>query len=97
MGVQAGTFHNLTEPDQLPVANVSPFGANRTREIGRSSPICEPRFENVLNDDSVNECTGLSRTARTFTSAKTRFRMSIIRLRGSLLSNFCWMARFWAL
>lgn len=47
MVVQAGTFHNLTEPDQLPVANTSPFGAIRTREIGRSSPICEPRFENV--------------------------------------------------
>ena len=48
MSVQAGTFHNLTEPDQLPVARVSPFGANRTRETGRSSPICEPRFENVF-------------------------------------------------
>ena len=47
MAVQAGTFHNLTEPDQLPVANTSPFGAILTREIGRSSPICEPRFENV--------------------------------------------------
>jgi hypothetical protein len=47
MVVQAGTFHNLTEPDQLPVANTSPFGAILTTEIGRSSPICEPRFENV--------------------------------------------------
>ena len=51
MVVQAGTFHNLTEPDQLPVANTSPFGAIRTREIGRSSPICDPRFENVYKQE----------------------------------------------
>lgn len=44
--VQAGTFHNLTVPDQLPVASISLLGANRTCDIGRSSPIWEPRFAN---------------------------------------------------
>lgn len=44
IGVQAGTFHNFTVPDQLPVASISLLGANRTCDIGRSSPICEPRL-----------------------------------------------------
>ena len=43
--MQAGTFHNFTVPDQLPVARISLFGANRTCAMGRSSPICEPRLE----------------------------------------------------
>lgn len=46
IGVHAGTFHNLTVPDQLPVARILLLGANRTCEIGRSSPICEPRLTN---------------------------------------------------
>lgn len=49
IGVQAGTFQSFTVPDQLPVANTSLFGANRTCEIGRSSPICEPRLTNSLS------------------------------------------------
>jgi hypothetical protein len=44
IGVQAGTFHSLTVPDQLPVASISLLGVNRTCDIGRSSPICEPRL-----------------------------------------------------
>lgn len=44
IGVQAGTFQSLTVPDQLPVAKISLLGANRTCDIGRSSPICEPRL-----------------------------------------------------
>ena len=48
IGVHAGTFHNLTVPDQLPVARISLLGANRTWDMGRSSPICEPRLANFL-------------------------------------------------
>jgi hypothetical protein len=44
ISVQAGTFHSLTVPDQLPVAKTSLFGAKRTCDIGRSSPIWEPRL-----------------------------------------------------
>jgi len=44
IGVHAGTFHNLTFPDQLPVASILLLGENRTCTIGRWSPICEPRF-----------------------------------------------------
>jgi hypothetical protein len=40
--VHAGTFHNFTVPDQLPVARILLLGAKRTCDIGRSSPICEP-------------------------------------------------------
>lgn len=39
-----GTFHSFTFPAQLPVARIALFGEKRTCEIGRSSPICEPRF-----------------------------------------------------
>jgi hypothetical protein len=46
MGVQAGTFQSFTRPLQLDVASIWLFGAKRTWDIGRSSPICEPRFEN---------------------------------------------------
>lgn len=46
IGVQAGTFQSFTVPDQLPVAKISLFGANRTCDMGRSSPICEPRLLN---------------------------------------------------
>jgi hypothetical protein len=44
IGVHAGTFHNLTFPDQLPVASILLLGENRTCAIGRWSPICEPKF-----------------------------------------------------
>ncbi len=36
--------HSFTFPDQLPVARYLLLGEKRTREIGRSSPICEPKF-----------------------------------------------------
>jgi hypothetical protein len=43
-GVQEGTFQSFIMPDQLPVTRISLFGAKRTCDIGRSSPICDPRL-----------------------------------------------------
>lgn len=39
IGVQDGTFHSLTFPDQLPVARILLLGEKRTCAMGRSSPI----------------------------------------------------------
>lgn len=44
IGVQDGTFQSLILPAQLPVAKIALFGEKRTCDIGRSSPIWEPRF-----------------------------------------------------
>lgn len=90
IGVQAGTFQSLTVPDQLPVANISLLGENRTCEIGRSSPICEPRLLYVCtqhNQKRTQMANGWRRS--TLTSANAFFRMSMILPRGILLSMRC--------